>query len=191
MVARVARLDKLSIRAHNWCRIYLWSGNISVSTANGKNKVSVLFVCLGNICRSPMAEAVFRDLVEKEGLSGRFEITSAGIGDWHAGEPPHRGTRETLQLHGIRPDGLTAKRVSQTLLDRADYVVTMDDENLADLRSWRIDRGKVARLLDYAPAAEVREVPDPYYDGRFELVYQLVSQGSAGLLQQIREQHGF
>ena len=138
-----------------------------------------------------MAEAVFRDLVKKEGLAGHFEIASAGIGDWHAGEPPHRGTRETLKRHGIEPDGLTAKRVSQAMLDRADYVVAMDDENLADLRSWRIDRGKVSRILDYAPDVEVRDVPDPYYDGRFELVYQLVSQGSAGLLQQIRKQHNF
>ncbi len=162
-----------------------------MSTSNGQNKVNVLFVCLGNICRSPMAEAVFRDLVKSEGLADRFEIASAGIGDWHAGEPPHRGTRETLKRHGIEPDGLTAKRVSQSMLDRADYVVAMDDENLADLRSWRIDRSKVSRLLDYASDVEVRDVPDPYFDGRFELVYQLVSKGSAGLLQQIREQHHF
>jgi protein-tyrosine phosphatase len=162
-----------------------------VPTLNGQNKVNVLFVCLGNICRSPMAEAVFRDLVRKEGLAGRFEIASAGIGDWHAGEPPHRGTRETLKRHGIQPDGLTAKRVSQAMLDRADYVVAMDDENLADLRSWRIERQKVSRILDYAPDVEVRDVPDPYFDGRFELVYQLVSKGSAGLLQQIRDQHEF
>jgi protein-tyrosine phosphatase len=138
-----------------------------------------------------MAEAVLRDLVQKEGLAGRFEIASAGMGDWHAGEPPHRGTRETLKRHGIEPDGLVAKAVSQAMLDRADYVVAMDDDNLADLRSWRIDRRKVSRLLDYAPEVETRDVPDPYYDGRFELVYQLVSKGTAGLLKQIREQHGF
>ena len=162
-----------------------------MSQSNGQNKVSVLFVCMGNICRSPMAEAVFRDLVKKEGVADHFEITSAGTGDWHVGEPPHRGTRETLKRHGIEPNGLVAKHVSQSMLDRADYVVAMDYENVSDLRSWRIDRKKVTRILDYALDVEVRDVPDPYFDGRFELVYQLVSQGSAGLLQQIREQHGF
>ena len=146
---------------------------------------------MGNICRSPMAEAVFRDLVKKEGLADRFEIASAGTGDWHVGEPPHRGTRETLKRHGTEPSGLMAKYVSQAMLDRADYVVAMDYENVADLRSWRIDRKKVTRILDYALDVELRDVPDPYYDGRFELVYQLISRGLQGLPEQIREQHRF
>jgi protein-tyrosine phosphatase len=160
-----------------------------VSKPNGQNTINVLFVCMGNICRSPMAEAVFRDLAEKEGVADRFEIASAGTGDWHVGERAHRGTRETLQRHGIEPDGLIAKQVTQAMLDRADYVVAMDAENLADLRSWRVDRARLSRLLDHAPDVTSRDVPDPYYDGRFELVYQLVSQGTAGLLEQIREQH--
>ena len=146
---------------------------------------------MGNICRSPMAEAVFRNLVEKEGVADHFEITSAGTGDWHVGQPAHRGTRETLKRHGIEPNGLIAKQVSQTMLDRADYIVAMDDENVTDLRSWGVDRRKVSRILDYVLESSLRDVPDPYYDGRFELVYQLVSQGAAGLLHKIREQHRF
>ena len=138
-----------------------------------------------------MAEAVFRDLVAKEGLAEHFEIASAGTGDWHVGQPPHRGTRETLKRHGIEPNGLTAKHVSQTMLDRADYVVAMDDENVSDLRAWRLDRKKVSRILDYAAGLDAHDVPDPYYDGRFELVYQLVSLGAAGLLQKIRGQRRF
>jgi protein-tyrosine phosphatase len=161
-------------------------------SGNSRNtKINILFVCMGNICRSPMAEAVFRDLAKREGVADRFEIASAGTGDWHVGEPPHRGTREALKRHSIEPNGLVAKHVSQAMLDRADYVVAMDLENVADLSSWRINPKKVSRILDYALDVEVRDVPDPYYDGRFELVYQLVSKGSAGLLEQIREQHRF
>jgi protein-tyrosine phosphatase len=159
---------------------------MSASTSNGK--INVLFVCLGNICRSPMAEAVFRELVDKSQLRDRFEIQSAGTGGWHAGERAHRGTREVLSRHGIDPNRLVARQVSQELLDHADYVVVMDSENLSDLRSWQIDQGKVSRLLDYAADINVRDVPDPYYDGRFELVYELSRLGSQGLLKHIREQ---
>ena len=162
-----------------------------MSQPNGSNKINVLFVCLGNICRSPMAEAVFRDLVKKDGVADRFEIASAGTGDWHVGELPQRGTRETLKRHGIEPNGLVAKHVSQAMLDRADYVVAMDHENVSDLRAWRIDVQRVTRILDYALDVDVRDIPDPYYDGRFELVYQLVTIGSRGLLKHIREQHQF
>ncbi len=162
-----------------------------MSPFNPQDKIHVLFVCMGNICRSPMAEAVFRDLAKQQKLTDRLEIVSAGTGDWHAGEPPHRGTRETLKRHGIELNGLIAKQVSQAMLDHADYVVAMDYENLADLRAWHIDRKKLSRLLDYALDVEVRDVPDPYYDGRFELVYTLVSRGAEGLLQQIREAHNF
>ncbi len=157
------------------------------STPNGT--VTVLFVCMGNICRSPMAEAVFRELVNKHNLRDRFDIQSAGTGGWHAGERPHRGTREVLSRHGIDPNGLVAKQVSQDMLDRADYIVVMDSENLSDLRAWQINAAKVSRLLDYATDLNVRDVPDPYYDGRFELVYELARLGSQGLLKHIREQH--
>ncbi len=151
------------------------------------HKINVLFVCMGNICRSPMAEAIFRDLVKKTNLSERFEIKSAGTGYWHAGERPHRGTREVLLRHGIDPNGLIAKQVTQADLDHADYIVVMDDENLAELRSHRVDRAKLSRLLDYADNLNARDVPDPYYDGRFELVYEMIRIGSEGLLKHIRK----
>ncbi len=158
------------------------------STRNGQDRIKVLFVCMGNICRSPMAEAVFRNLVEKQHLGDRFDITSAGTGNWHVGEPIHRGTRETLKRHDIDPRGLLAKHLSQDMLDRADYVVAMDDENLSDLRSWRVDRQKLSRILDHTEGLETHNVPDPYYDGRFEVVYELVRLGSEGLLKKIRQE---
>ena len=160
------------------------SSSISAISAG---KINVLFVCMGNICRSPMAEAVFRDLVNKRNLSDRFEIQSAGTGGVPAGERPHRGTREVLFRHGIDPNGLVAKQVSQAMLDRADYVVAMDNDNLSELRAWRIAAGKLSRLLDYAADLNVREVPDPYYDRRFELVYELSRIGAQGLLKHIQQ----
>lgn len=155
-------------------------------TNEANQRINVLFVCMGNICRSPMAEAVFRDLVGKRNLSDRFEIKSAGTGGWHAGERAHRGTREALSRHGIDPSSLIAKQVTQADLDRADYVVAMDGENLSDLRAWRVDTGKLSRLLDHVTGLDVQDVPDPYYDGRFELVYELARMGSEGLLKHIQ-----
>src|SRR5690349_445326 len=143
--------------------------------------VRVLFVCLGNICRSPMAEAVFSDLVRQAGLGDRIEADSAGTGDWHVGKPPHAGTRRILAEKGIAYTGV-ARLLSADDLDRFDYVVAMDRENLCDIRSLGSGRAMVAALMDYAPHAGVREVPDPYYDGRFQDVYGLVVQGAAGLL---------
>ena len=159
-----------------------------MTSSNGNDRINVLFVCLGNICRSPMAEAVFRDLVAKKGLSDHFTIQSAGMGDWHLGEPAHRGTREVLKRHDIDPSGLLAKSVTQSALDQADYIVAMDAENLSDLRAWQVDHAKLTRILDYTEGLDVRDVPDPYYDGRFELVYELIRMGSEGLLKHIREE---
>ncbi len=152
--------------------------------------ITVLFVCMGNICRSPMAEAVFRHLVQEAGLSGRFVIDSAGTGGWHAGEPPHQGTLDVLARHGVSADGQVARQVTKTDFDRFTYIVAMDADNLRDLR--RNDpRGCCTRLLlDYAPTTRTREVPDPYYNGRFEEVYALVTAGCQGLLAAIREEHG-
>lgn len=158
-----------------------------MSSSISADKINVLFVCMSNICRSPMAEAIFRDLVDKSNLRDRFEIQSAGVGGVPAGERPHRGTREVLFRHGIDSNGLVAKPVSQDMLDRADYIVAMDNENLSELRSWRIAAGKLSRLLDYATDLDVREVPDPYYDRRFELVYELSRLGAQGLLKHIQQ----
>jgi protein-tyrosine phosphatase len=161
-----------------------------MSALNSNGKIQVLFVCLGNVCRSPMAEAICRDLVTKAGLADHFEIKSAGTGSWHIGERPHRGAREVLLRHGIDPNGIIAKQVTQRDLERADYIVAMDNENLADLRSYRVDNGKLSRLLDHADGLMARDVPDPYYDGRFELVYELTRIGAEGLLTRIKQDRG-
>lgn len=151
----------------------------------------VLFVCMGNICRSPMAEAVFRHLVAEAGLSERFVIDSAGTGAWHAGEPPHRGTHAILAQHGVDVGPQRARQIAPDDLATFDYVLAMDEENLGDLRRMRRDpAARVSLLLDHAPALGVREVPDPYYSGGFEHVYRLVEAGCQGLLAEIRRSEG-
>lgn len=150
--------------------------------------VGVLFVCLGNICRSPMAEAVFRHLVKEQGLEDKIEADSAGTGEWHLGERPHSGTRRVLQLQGIEYDH-RARLLTIQDLHQFDYIVTMDASNLRNVLALGSGKAKVVPLMAYAPHAKHTEVPDPYYDGRFELVYDLVTEAARGLLAEIRREH--
>jgi protein-tyrosine phosphatase len=149
--------------------------------------VRVLFVCLGNICRSPMAEAVFRHLVDEAGLSDQITVDSAGTGPWHVGERAHHGTLDILHTHGIEYDG-RARQITRADFAQFDYILAMDSENLADLREMMPDntQATVRRFLEFADDVPSRDVPDPYYNGRFEEVYNLVRQGAAGLLAHIR-----
>jgi protein-tyrosine phosphatase len=153
--------------------------------------VSVLFVCLGNICRSPMAEAVFQRLVDEAGLHGAIGVDSAGTGDWHIGERAHHATRRVLRKHGIEYDG-RSRQITADDFSHFDYILAMDDANLADLRAMLPEdsRAVIGRFLDFAPDLPFREVPDPYYDGRFEAVYALVVQGAQALLDHIRQEKG-
>jgi protein-tyrosine phosphatase len=150
--------------------------------------VRVLFVCLGNICRSPMAEAVFRHLVKSAGLTHQIDVESAGTGDWHAGEPPHKGTVTILKRNQIEIGGKRARQISRTDLDEFDYIIAMDNENVREL--YVMFGRQVPRLLEFAAQASILDVPDPYYDGNFDEVFRLVQSGCAGLLAFIRQQEG-
>jgi protein-tyrosine phosphatase len=154
------------------------------------SKVKVLFVCLGNICRSPMAEAVLQKMVDDAGLSDRIEVDSAGTGSWHVGETAHRGTRRILSQRGIQYDGRARQVSAHDLADQETYIVGMDDANLRDLRRLYGDHPRLYRLLDFAGRKGVTDVPDPYYTGNFEYVYELVEDGCRGLLETIRRQEG-
>jgi protein-tyrosine phosphatase len=155
--------------------------------------IDVLFVCLGNICRSPMAEAVFQHTVEEAGLADHIRSDSAGTGDWHVGETAHPGTLSILRERRIPYSG-RARQISTGDLTSFDYILAMDRSNLRNIRRMMGDTSaEVSLFLHYAHRAgtvSVEEVPDPYYDGRFEYVYDLVQRGSEALLAHIRSQHG-
>ena len=154
----------------------------------------MLFVCLGNICRSPLAEAVFRHHVEERGLADSFEIDSAGTSGWHIGEPPDRRSAETARGRGVELTG-KSRRVVPDDLRRFDYVVAMDTDNLEVVRSLQAaTRGtaKVHLLREFEPGADALDVPDPYYGGArgFEDVHDIVERACAGLLDHILAERG-
>jgi len=157
-------------------------------------KIGVLFVCLGNICRSPLAEAVFRTLVEGEGLSDRFTIDSAGTSNYHTGDSPDPRTVRLAAARGVRVQH-AARQIAEADFTRFDYVLAMDVENLRRTvrLAERVDGASVVRLLrSYDPEAEEgAEVPDPYFGGPrgFEDVHDLVERACRGLLTRIRAEH--
>ncbi|MDQ0163504.1 low molecular weight protein-tyrosine-phosphatase [Aeribacillus alveayuensis] len=153
--------------------------------------IKVLFVCLGNICRSPMAEAVFRDLVKKEGLEDKIMVDSAGTGNWHVGKPPHEGTRKILDQYQISYEGLKARQVEKEDLFNFDYIIGMDTENIGNLRRLATfsKTGHIGRLMDYVKDRDLVDVPDPYFTGNFEEVYEMVQKGCKGLLETIKKEY--
>jgi protein-tyrosine phosphatase len=153
--------------------------------------IRVIFVCFGNICRSPMAEAIFEHLLKEADLSDQIQIDSAGTSAVNTGQPAHRGTQDILLRHGIVYEG-SSRKVTLTDLHQADYVVAMDADNVFNLQAMLPNSaldGKIHLLLDFAPLVPSREVPDPIYDGRFEYVYDLIEAGCRGLLDHIRAEH--
>lgn len=150
----------------------------------------ILFVCLGNICRSPLAEGVFRHLAGEAGVLDRFVIDSAGTGDWHVGEPPDARAAAVARRHGIELTG-RARQVTPEDLRRFDHVLAMDRENLDELVRMAERSGATARirlLREHDPSAEgAEDVPDPYYGGPsgFEEVYRIVSRSCRALLAEL------
>ncbi|MFH2135226.1 MAG: low molecular weight protein-tyrosine-phosphatase [Pseudomonadota bacterium] len=161
---------------------------------NNKEKVGVIFICMGNICRSPTAEAVFRHLVEREGLEDVIHIDSAGTHDYHIGEPPDSRTQRAAKQRGYEMGGLRGRQAEAGDFARFDYVLAMDEANLSMLQSLRPRdaQSHLGLFLEFAEHHHEREVPDPYFGGAdgFEHVLDLVEDASRGLLKRIRSQLG-
>jgi protein-tyrosine phosphatase len=156
--------------------------------------IRVLFVCLGNICRSPLAEAVFRHQVRERGLEARFQVDSAGTSGYHDGDPPDRRSAETARRRGVELTG-RSRMVSPEDLRRFDYVIAMDAENESALRDLLASSGgaaRVHRLREWDPQPGPGDVPDPYYGGPrgFDDVHDIVERASAGFLEHVVRTHG-
>ena len=151
---------------------------------------SVLFVCMGNICRSPTAEGVFRELAHRSGLGATLLVDSAGTGEWHIGAPPDRRAVQAARHRGYDLSLLRARQVEPADFGRFGWILAMDQQNLRALEAMRPAGypGHVGLLLALVPELGVDEVPDPYYGGPagFEHVLDLVERASTALLDRVR-----
>ncbi len=154
-----------------------------------QNVIRILMVCHGNICRSPMAEFVMKDMIERERLKECFYVASAATSTEEIGNPVHRGTREKLKQYGISTEGKCAVQVSRKDYDKYDYLIGMDKRNVVNmLRILGGDpKGKVKRILDFSD--NPRDIADPWYTGDFDLTYNDVYEGCKDLLSYILDQN--
>ena len=157
---------------------------------NSDKPISVLFVCMGNICRSPTAEGVFRHVVAEAGLADLFDIDSAGTHAYHVGEPPDKRAQQAAARRGFSLADIRARRVAAEDFERFHHIIVMDRDNLALLheQAGADQRAKIRLFLEYTAGPET-EVPDPYYGGAtgFERVLDLVEDASRGLLEALRK----
>lgn len=155
--------------------------------------VKVLFVCMGNICRSPTAHGVFEHMLREQDLVAAIEVDSCGTHAYHIGEPPDRRSQEVAEQRGIGLDHLRARRVEMSDFEYFDYILAMDRDNLSILASMCPSQhaDKLGLFLDFAPSRSESEVPDPYYGGPkgFDIVLDMIEVASQGLLDDIRQRH--
>jgi len=153
-------------------------------------KIKILFVCLGNICRSPSAEAVFNGLISRKEISDRFIVDSAGISDWHIGESADKRMQKHAIKRGYKLDSIARQFNPETDFDDFDMIIGMDYENVKSLKSMvrnSSDLAKIHKMTQFSKEFDYDEIPDPYYGGYegFELVLDLLEDSCSGLLESV------
>src|SRR5699024_1615927 len=146
--------------------------------------VRILFVCLGNICRSPMAEAVFKEQMKEARLANKVLIDSAGTAGWHEGSSPHEGTLKKLEEVNIPADYLTARQLRKEDAIQYDFIIVMDESNATDVQhlfSKAEGAPEIYRMMDFVENPPEKNVPDPFFTGDFDYTYTLISQASQAL----------
>lgn len=153
----------------------------------GEFMIKVLFVCLGNICRSPMAEYVFKNMVKKEKLEEKFAIDSAATSTEEIGNPMHRGTKQQLIKKKIPYDNHFARRIEKQDYEKFDYIIGMEEQNVIHMKTivGEDRENKIYRLLDFSK--KPRNIADPWYTGDFEKTYDDIVEGLEGLLRYLKE----
>ena len=150
-------------------------------------KTKVLFVCMGNICRSPTAEGSFLSIVSKQELSDFFEIDSAGTHAYHIGNPPDSRSQQTARKYGIDLSNQRARQVHESDFYYYDHIIAMDTDNIEILKSISPtdSQSQIKLLLDYLPDASLQSVPDPYFEGKFDEVFEMVYEACTSFLENI------
>ncbi len=149
--------------------------------------IKVLFVCLGNICRSPMAEYIFKDMVKKQGLEGKFYIDSAATSTEEIGNPVHYGTRNKLEQMNIECGNHTARRITKQDYEIFDYIIAMEEQNMVNIKRIVGDdkEQKIYKLLDFSD--NPRDIADPWYTGNFDKTYEDIKEGLEGFMEYLKK----
>jgi len=157
------------------------------------HQVKVLFVCLGNICRSPTAHGIFQGMVQQAGLANQILVDSAGTSDWHTGGSPDSRSAAHANKRGYDLSDLRARQITRSDFHKFDYILGMDETNMANMQPLCPSeyRGCFELFLNFSDRSDYREVPDPYYSGKdgFELVLDLIEDASRNLLRHIQQDH--
>ena len=150
--------------------------------------IKVLFICLGNICRSPMSEAYMRHIVKENNLENQITISSKATSNYNIGDAPHIGTQNILTKNSIDFSNIFSEKLTQNDLLDSDYIIVMDDSNMNDVLTMKPNK-KIYKLTDFIKDSKHSYIPDPYYTNNFDLTYELVSSGCDELLDFIIKEH--